>query len=137
MDDLTITTTLHMQARWILKSLGAMVPWTRIVFKPRKSHEYGDKEVTDAFKLQVQDEEIPVVNENPIKCLGKWYDDTFSDMDNITGTEKNEWLRRSLPEEGLPGKINSWIYQHGLLSRLMLLLTVYEIPVPAVKWTKE
>ncbi|XP_023646720.2 iron-sulfur cluster transfer protein NUBPL isoform X5 [Paramormyrops kingsleyae] len=136
MDNLTITTTTHVQARWILKTLGALASWVRMVFKPRKSRSLVIRrgKLTNAFKLYVQGEQIPTIRENPIKCLGKWYDDTLSDRNNIsdTGKQADEWLRR-IDGSGLPGKFNSWIYQHGLLPRLMWPLTVYEIPVTAVE----
>ncbi|XP_015259494.1 PREDICTED: uncharacterized protein LOC107104090 [Cyprinodon variegatus] len=129
MDDLTITTTTHVQARWILKTLGALASWARMAFKPRKS-----RRLTEAFELHVQGEQIPTIRENPIKCLGKWYDDTLSDRNNISDTanQADEWLRR-IDKSGLPGKFKSWIYQHGLLPRLIWLLTVYQIPVTAVE----
>ena len=37
MDDLTITTDIHIQARWILTALEETVAWARMAFKPRKS----------------------------------------------------------------------------------------------------
>lgn len=37
MDDLTITTTTHLQARWILRSLEGAAIWVRMTFKPQKS----------------------------------------------------------------------------------------------------
>ena len=136
MDDLTITTTSHVQARWILKTLGALASWARMAFKPRKSRSMVIRrgKLTDAFELQVQGEKIPTIRENPIKCLGKWYDDTLGDRNNISGTARqaDEWLRR-IDKSGLPGKFKSWIYQHGLLPRLMWLLTVYQIPMTAVE----
>ncbi|KAH3711647.1 hypothetical protein DPMN_071318 [Dreissena polymorpha] len=37
MDDLTITTESHIQARWILSALGDIVSWAKMAFRPRKS----------------------------------------------------------------------------------------------------
>lgn len=54
--------------------------------------------VTDAFKFQVQEEDNPTIKEK------QWSTD--------------EWLRK-IDISGLPGKLMSWIYQHGLLPRLM------------------
>ena len=36
-DDLTVTTTTHEQARWILTALKVIATWTRMQYKPRKS----------------------------------------------------------------------------------------------------
>lgn len=40
--------------------------------------------LTNRFKLHVQEEVIPSIQENPIKCLGKWFDDSLTDKNNIT-----------------------------------------------------
>ena len=37
MDDLTVTTKSHVQARWVLSALEEVVSWARMKFKPRKS----------------------------------------------------------------------------------------------------
>lgn len=86
------------------------------------------------FKLQVKGEEIPTIRENPITYLGKWYDDTLSYKNNISRTEKqaDKWLK-NINRTGLPGKFKSCIYQHGLLPRLMWLLTFYAIPMTVVE----
>ncbi|RXN04866.1 hypothetical protein ROHU_009463 [Labeo rohita] len=67
-------------------------------------------------------------------CLGKWFDDSLTDRNNISSTEKQteEWLRK-IEKSGLPGKFKAWHYQHGLLPRLMWLLTVYEVPMTSVE----
>lgn len=77
---------------------------------------------------------IPSIKATPIKCLRKWYDDTLTDKNNISSTEHQagEWLRK-IDRSGLPGKYKCWIYQHGLLPRLMWLLTVYEVPITLVE----
>lgn len=69
MDDLTITS--HVQARWVLKTLGAVATWARMVFEPKKSRciVIRKVKVTDALKFQVQGEDIQTIKENPIKCL--------------------------------------------------------------------
>ena len=81
MNDLTITTETHIQARWILKALDETVTWARMVFKPRKSRclVLRKGKVTSQFKLLIQGEEIPTLVDNPIKCLGKWFDSSLSD----------------------------------------------------------
>ena len=37
MDDLTITTQTHVQARWVLSALESTTSWARMKFKPKKS----------------------------------------------------------------------------------------------------
>ncbi|XP_066271283.1 uncharacterized protein [Branchiostoma lanceolatum] len=136
MDDLTVTTVSHIEARWMLAELDLMATWARMKFKPKKSRCMVIKKgkITSRFKLEVQGEPIPSIEGNPIKCLGKWYDDTLSDRTNVSSTMKQieEWLRR-IEKSGLPGKFKAWLYQHGMLPRLMWLLTVYEVPMTRVE----
>ena len=37
MDDLTMITPTHVQARWVLAELDRMATWAKMVFKPKKS----------------------------------------------------------------------------------------------------
>lgn len=107
MDDHTITSLAHVQTRWILKALYDMATWAQMKFKPRKSRSMVIRsgKVTSKFQLQVQGEMIPTIEENPIKCLGKWYDATLTDSWKVSRTEKqaDEWLSK-IEESGLPGK---------------------------------
>ncbi|XP_060083178.1 uncharacterized protein LOC132562453 [Ylistrum balloti] len=136
MDDLTITTTTHVQARWIMSALEETVGWARMKFKPRKSRCVVIKKgkVTRKFKLSIQQEEIPTIVDNPIKCLGKWFDASLNDNKNIKRLQNQveEGLRR-IDKSGLPGKFKSWMYQHGLLPRLTWPLTLYEVTTTTVE----
>ncbi|KAK0140163.1 hypothetical protein N1851_022917 [Merluccius polli] len=42
------------------------------------------------------------------------------------------WLQK-IERSGLPGKFKTWLFQHGLLPRLLWLLTIYEMPMTAVE----
>ncbi|XP_061917856.1 uncharacterized protein LOC133659137 [Entelurus aequoreus] len=136
MDDLTVITPTHVQARWVLAELDRMATWAKMIFKPKKSRclVIQKGKTTGKFKLLVQGETIPNIQGNPIKCLGKWYDDSMTDKNSIFSTENQveEWLKK-IDKSGLPGKYKCWIYQHGLLQRLMWLLTVYEVAITTVE----
>ena len=90
MDDLTITAATHVQTRWILKALDDVATWARMKFKPKKSRSMVIRsgKVTNRFQLQIQGETIPSIEENPIKCLGKWYDSSLKDRGSVSRTEK-------------------------------------------------
>ncbi|XP_063420791.1 uncharacterized protein LOC134706007 [Mytilus trossulus] len=136
MDDLTITTDTHVQARWVLKALEETVTWARMAFKPRKSRALIIRKgkSTHQVELKVQGEVIPSIIDNPIKCLGKWYDDSLSDKNNIRKIEQqvSEGMR-NIDKTGLPGKLKAWIYQHGLLPRISWPLMLYEITLSTVE----
>lgn len=53
-------------------------------------------QISQQFQLKVQGEVIPSIVENPIKCLGKWFDDTLGDKNSIEMTQKQvkDWLKR-------------------------------------------
>ncbi|XP_021365777.1 uncharacterized protein LOC110458420 [Mizuhopecten yessoensis] len=111
MDDLTVTTTTHVQARWVLSALEEVVSWARMKFKARKSRCMIMRKgrLTQQFKLKVQGEEIPSIADNPIKCLGKWFDASLKDTSNISSMQKQaiEWMRK-IDKSGLPGKFKAW-----------------------------
>ena len=83
-DDLTISTESHIQARWILQSLEDTVSWARMTFKPKKSRCLKGQ-VTYKFPLRIQEEVIPSLKKHPIKCLGKWFDASLKDHNNVNG----------------------------------------------------
>ncbi len=111
-DDLTVITPTNVQARWVLAELDRMATWAKMVFKPKKSRSLVIQKgkTTGRFQLLVQGEVIPNIQGNPIKCLGKWYDDSPSDKNSIsnTGKQVEEWLK-NIDKSGLPGKYKCWI----------------------------
>ncbi|XP_045174487.2 uncharacterized protein LOC123535800 [Mercenaria mercenaria] len=136
MDDMTVTTESHIQTRWILKVLDKTITWARIQFKPAKSRCLIVKKgkVMNKFKLFIQDEEIPALANNPIKCLGKWFDSSMTDKDskNRLHQQVHDGLRR-IDKCELQGKFKAWIYQHSFLPRLVWPLMVYELPLTTVE----
>lgn len=86
---LTITTSTHVQARWILRALDNVATWALMQFKPRRSRcmVIRDARVTSKFQLHVQGEVITSIKENPIKCLEKWYDASLTDRNNVSNRE--------------------------------------------------
>ena len=112
MDDLTVTTTTtHVQARWVLGALEDTVTWARMEFKPNKSRCLIIKKgrLTERFTLKVQGETIPSIVQNPVKCLGKWFDDSLGDHRNKKNVEDQlrQWLRLIDKSGRLPWQIQS------------------------------
>jgi len=136
MDDMTITTETHIQTRWILKALDETVTWARMRFKPAKSRclVVRNGKVTNKYRLYIQNEEIPALTNNPVKCLGKWFDTSLSDKNSqaMLTQQADEGLRR-IDKSGLTGKFKAWIYQHSLLPRLTWPLMVNDIPISLVE----
>lgn len=65
-------------------------------------------EVASKYQLEFQGEVIPSIEEDPIQCLGEWYDSSLNDRSSVPTTEKQVevWLRK-IESSGLPGKF-SW-----------------------------
>ena len=130
MNDITLTTTTHVQARWMLNALTDVASWARMKLKAAKSRSLvmTNSNVTERFVLRVQKEDIPSILNNPIKCLGKWFDASLQDTDNVRRLEKQV-------EDGLK-KINSE-NQHALLPRIVWSMILYDVQVLQQKPWKE
>ena len=125
MDDLTLTTATHVQAWWMLAALTDIDSWGWMKFKAVKSRSLVIKkrQTTERFKLYVQNEEIPSIVASPIKFLGKWFDASRHDRDNV----------RKLEGQVEDGKFIVWLYQHALLPRLIWPLMLYVVPNTTVE----
>ena len=86
MDDLTLSTANYVQARWMLAALTDVASWWRMEFKAVKYRFLFIKkgQTIERFKLYVQNEKIPSIVANPIECLGKWFDASLHDRDNVS-----------------------------------------------------
>ena len=136
MDDMTVTTETHIQARWVLTALEETATWARMQFKPAKSRSLVIKKgkVTERFKMTIQGEDIPSLSNNPVKCLGKWFDASLSDKSSQARLQQQaeEGFRR-IDQCDLPGKFKTWVYQHNLLPRLVWPMMVNDIPTSTVE----
>ncbi|CAC5393840.1 unnamed protein product [Mytilus coruscus] len=81
----------HVQAIWVLKALEMTVTCSRMDFKPMKSRPLiiRNGKSTHQVELKVQGEVIPSIIDNPIKCLGKGFEDSLSDKNNIGRIEQH------------------------------------------------
>ena len=90
-------------------------------------------QVRDKFPLRIQEEVIPSPKKHLIKCLGKWFDASLKDHNNVNRLcQQVKDGMKTTDKTQLLGKHNAWMYQHGLLPRLIWPLTLYEIQKTAV-----
>ncbi len=85
-------------------------------------------------KFCIGDDPIPTVSEQPVKSLGRWYNVSLRDKDQVQQVRQDftnnlENINRTL----LPGKLKLWCLQFGLLPRVMWPLTIYELPITTVE----
>jgi len=107
MDDITVTTTSIVQARWVLNALDDAVTRARMKFKPKKSRFAVTKKgcLIRNVAIRIQRKEIPQLVNNPMKALGKWYDDSLGDHRNVDNikTLASTWPTK-VDKSGLPGE---------------------------------
>nr|XP_055068382.1 uncharacterized protein LOC129450032 [Misgurnus anguillicaudatus] len=135
MDDLTVTTPHVPGGRWILKGLEEMTTWAGMCFKPAKSRSLVLKKgkLTNKFRFTIGTTQIPSITEKPVKSLGKVLDCSLRDTAICaTNLELEVWLA-VVDKSGLPGKFKAWIYQHGILPRILWPLMIYEVPISTIE----
>lgn len=88
--------------------------------KPAKSRSLVLKmgKTVDKFHFIIQDTQIPSVTEKLVKSLAKLFHSSLRDTSSIktSNQELEEWLA-AVDKSGLPCKLKTWIYQHGVLLR--------------------
>ncbi|XP_052218246.1 uncharacterized protein LOC127835860 [Dreissena polymorpha] len=136
MDDMTITAKSYVEERWMLQDIGELIEWARMKFKPQKSRSMVLRKgkIQESAIYRIKDQLIPTVKEQPVKCLGKWFRDSLNDQQSIKDkvVQMENWLK-DVDKCGLPGKFKAWIYQHGILPRLLWPLLVYSVPSSTVE----
>ncbi|XP_049337547.1 uncharacterized protein LOC125802987 [Astyanax mexicanus] len=136
MDDLTVTATTVTGCRWLLRGLERIITLARMMFKPGKSRSLVLRKgrVVEKYRFNLDGVLIPSVSEKPVKSLGKIFDSTLKDKAAVQSTqaELKSWLS-AVEKSGLPGKFKAWIYQHGILPRILWPLLIYEVPITIVE----
>ena len=96
-----------------MSALEEAATWAIMKFKRKKSRSLVIKKgrTTKKFNLQVQGEDIPSIVDSPIKCLGKWYDASLKDANNIQRIRAQLQERLKLIDQtGQPGKFKAWLF---------------------------
>ncbi|XP_035862163.1 uncharacterized protein LOC118496075 [Sander lucioperca] len=135
MDDLTTLTMTKVCTVRLLRKLQENIERARMKIKPSKSRSISIiKGKLSEHRFHIGEEPIPMVSEKPVKSLGRWYDASLKDKEQVEQLRKEvasglENIDRTL----LPGKLKLWCMQYGLLPRLLWPLTLYEVPLSKVE----
>lgn len=103
--------------------------------KPNKSRSISIvKGELKNVKFCIGDDPIPTVSEQPVKTLGRWYNASLRDKDQVQQLRQDitnglENINKTL----LPGKFKLWCLKFGLLSRIIWPLSIYEVPITTVE----
>ena len=113
MDDLTLLNPSTKTVELILEKLDLFImDWGRIKCKTKKSASLILKhgKLID-FNFTLCGEEIPTIQEQPVKTLGRWYTEDMKDTHTHTHTHTNKGAAKQINEGvdsidkcGLPGK---------------------------------
>ena len=119
----------------ILARLQELFTRCRMKAKPPKSRSLSiiKGNVTET-RYFINGDPIPTVREEPVKSLGRLYKLPLTDRHWGLELEKTTTdSLRMIDKVDLPGKLKVWLYQHGLLPRLMWPLQVYEVALTRVE----
>ncbi|KAJ8417382.1 hypothetical protein AAFF_G00286090 [Aldrovandia affinis] len=121
MDDMTTLTTTAACTRRLLGKLQENIKWARMKIKPNKSWSISivKGELKDV-RFCIGDDPIPTVSEQPVKSLGRWYNASLKDKEQVQQLRQDivnslDNINKTL----LPGKLKLWCLQFGLLPRIM------------------
>ncbi|KAJ8393735.1 hypothetical protein AAFF_G00057880 [Aldrovandia affinis] len=135
MDDMTTLTTTAACTRRLLGKLQENIKWARMKIKPNKPRSISivKGELKDV-RFCIGDDPIPTVSEQPVKSLGRWYNASLKDKEQVQQLRQDivnglDNINKTL----LPGKLKLWCLQFGLLPRIMWPLTIYEVPITTVE----
>ncbi len=90
--------------------------------------------ITDRFRFRLVEYQIPSVTERPVKSLGKVFNCRLKDRDSIKANvaDLEGWLR-TVDKSRLPGRFKAFVYQHGILPRILWPLLIYKVPMTVIE----
>lgn len=130
----TLTTTVPYTRRLLIK-LEKNISWAHIKIKPSKSHSISMvKEVLTDLQFFIGDDPIPTVSEQPVKSLGRLYNASLKDKDQVR--QLRIYFRAGLQvidNTHLTWETKDLHFQFGLLTRALWPLAVYEVPIITIE----
>ena len=107
-----------------------------MAFKPAKSRSLAlvkGKIRRDVF-FDVAEQRIPTVSEEPVKSLGRVFDESLTDK-NMRGAILQQTIEglQAIEAAALQGRFKVWLFQFVLLPRLLWQLTICEIGLSVVE----
>ena len=130
MDDVSTTTGTVVQTHHLLKEIARFFDWARLAVKPSKCRVMVIVAgVVKNTQIHWKEHEITSVMEKPIKYLGKEYNHTLTEQQQISQTmDRVKDSLKKIDRTLIAGRVKAWIVQNMLLPRLMWPLTIYSFP---------
>ena len=135
MDDIATTTGNLVQTKHLLDRMEEKLSGAGLEVKTEKCRSLViiKGEVSNKTPL-IGGKPITSITEKPVKYLGKQYNRTLTEKEQIEETKRE--LKRSLRKIEkckVPGRYKAWMIQHMLLPRLLWPLTIYNFPSSQVE----
>ena len=135
MYDISTTTETKVQSTHLLSKLSEKLEWARLKVKPEKCRCIVIKKgIVSQDTVRIQGNMIKSVKDKPVKYLGKEYNFSLSDREQVERVI--EGVKKSLKKISttkLPGRYKAWIMEHMLLPRTMWPLMIYSFPATKVE----
>ena len=137
MDDTTIVLRSRKQiVQRDLDELNDLLLWCRMARKPAKYRSLSltrGKVRSDVY-FTVGGQRIPTVSEEPVKSLGRVFDELLRDKNQEAATvNKMASGLNAIARAPLQCRFKVWLLQFVLLPRLLWPLTIYEMGLPSVE----
>ena len=113
--------------------------WYRMKFKPQKSRSRPLRKgkLNQNINFEIGGQRIPTVSSLPVKSLGRWYDKSMKDANQVKETSRTLQERlHKINRCPLQRKYKVWCLQHVFIQMLLWPLLVYEISTRAVELMK-
>ena len=135
MDDIATTAETTVQTKHLLIKLIDKLKWAGLTVKPENCRSMVIKKGKISTQtIQIEGSPITSVTEKPIRYLGKSYNMTLNEKEQIEDTVKQTKKDlKKLDRCKVPGRYKGWMMQHMLLPRLLWPLSIYNIPATKVE----
>ena len=135
MDDLNTTTETVVQTRYLLQKLQIIFDWAGLDFKQEKCRALVIiKGIVERRDIILNGKPITLLQDNPAKYLGKSYNDSLTEQEQIKQLERAvKQALKNIELCRLPGRYKSWMVQNMLLKRIMWPLSIYNVPYTKVE----
>ena len=136
MDDTTLVLNKCISMRRALDAFSGLLSWCGMSFKATKSRSLSLRrgKIDDNVTFSVAGNRIPTLREEPVKSLGRWYDDSLNDTGRCSEVLRSAFEdMKKIDAAPLQSRFKLWLLQFVLLPRLLWPLSMYEMSLPLVE----
>ena len=135
MDDINGATETVPQSRHLLANIDDKLKWAGLSARAKKCRSLVIiKGKVKKRLLKIGGEAITPIQELPIKHLGKQYNETLNENEQIDYTIKQATSDlKKIDRCKIPGRYKAWILQHIMMPRIMWPLSIYNVPLSTVE----